>query len=441
MKVTNWGLYPSADAEVRSFTTPRQALAETANWPDFIPRGLGRCYGDSALSEHILDTTKYNRFLEFNGDTGRIKCQAGTSFKEIIDFALPKGWFLPVTPGTKYITVGGAIAADVHGKNHHSEGSFSKHLHELTLLAPDGTAYVCSRSENAEVFWATVGGMGLTGIILDATFTMKSVETAYIVEEAIRTRNIEELFPMFEKSLGYTYSVAWIDCLAKGNNLGRGILLNGEHATKDDLQTQAQKGNPLQVMGEGKLTLPDLFPSFTINPLTTRAFNHVFYSKGNRDHFSHLTNYDAYFYPLDGILHWNRVYGKKGFAQYQFVIPPDNAYDGLVRILEKISHEQMPSFLTVLKYFGEQEGMMSFPMEGYTLALDFPVTDRMFTFLDELDEIVLGLGGRLYLTKDSRMKPEVFRAGYPELDKFLEIKRRLDPQNELQSMQSKRLGI
>ena len=441
MKVTNWGLYPSIDAEVRSFSTPRQALAETAEWPGFIPRGLGRCYGDSALADHILDTTNYNRFLEFDGDSGRIRCQAGVSFKEIIDFAMPRGWFLPVTPGTKYITLGGAIAADVHGKNHHSEGSFSRHLHALTLMAPDGSRYTCSRTENADIFWATIGGMGLTGVILDATLSLKPVETAYIVEEAIRTRNIEELFPLFEQSLGYTYSVAWIDCLAKGNNLGRGILLNGEHATRDDLQTEAQKSQPLKVMGEGKLTLPDLFPSFTINPFTTRAFNHVFYSKGNSDRFTHLTDYDTYFYPLDGILHWNRVYGKKGFAQYQFVIPPDNAYDGLVRILEKISDEQMPSFLTVLKYFGEQEGMMSFPMQGYTLALDFPVTDRMFPFLDELDEIVLSYGGRLYLTKDSRMKPEVFRAGYPELERFLEIKRRLDPNGTLQSLQSKRLGI
>lgn len=441
MKVTNWGLYPKTEAEVKSFSSPRQALSETADWSDYIPRGLGRCYGDSSLSEHILDTTKYNRFLAFDGETGLFKCQAGASFKEIIDFAIPRGWFLPVTPGTKFITVGGAIAADVHGKNHHSEGSFSRHLISLTLLAPDGNSYLCSRNENADIFWATVGGMGLTGIILDATFHLKPVETAYIVEEAIRARNIEDLFPYFEQSLHYTYSVAWIDCLARGNNLGRGILLNGEHATRDDLRTEAQKAEPLKVMGEGKLSLPDWFPSFTINPLTTRAFNHVFYSKGNRDNFTHLTDYDTYFYPLDGILNWNRVYGKKGFAQYQFVIPPTNAYEVLVRILEKISDEQMPSFLTVLKYFGEQEGLMSFPMKGYTLALDFPITDRLFPFLDELDEIVLAEGGRLYLTKDSRMKPEVFRAGYPELDKFLAVKRRLDPNGSLQSLQSKRLGI
>lgn len=441
MKVTNWGLYPSVDADLRYFSSAREAVAETSDWSDYIARGLGRCYGDSALSERILDTTHYNRFMEFDEASGRIRCQAGVSFKEIIDVVLPRGWFLPVTPGTKFITLGGAIAADVHGKNHHSEGSFSNHLESLTLLAPDGSTYRCSRSENPDYFWATVGGMGLTGIILDATFHLKAIETSYIVEEAVRVRNLEELFPMFQESLGFTYSVAWIDCLARGNNLGRGILLNGEHATRDDLQTEAQKAHPLQVMGEGKLSLPDLFPSFTINPLTTRAFNHVFYSKGNRDRFSHLATYDQYFYPLDGVLNWNRVYGKKGFAQYQFAIPPERAYDGLVRILERISEEQMPSFLTVLKYFGDQEGLMSFPMKGYTLALDFPLTDRLFPFLDELDEIVLELGGRLYLTKDSRMKPDVFRAGYPNLDRFLEIKKELDPEGTLQSFQSRRLGI
>lgn len=442
MKVTNWGLYPTAEAEVRSFSSPRQAVAETKDWEDFIPRGLGRCYGDSSLSERILDTTHFNRFLDFDPDTGILRCQSGVSFKEIIDVCLPQGWFLPVTPGTKFITVGGAIAADVHGKNHHSEGSFSRHLHSLKLMSANGTIYNCNREENSDIFWATCGGMGLTGLIVEATFQMKPVETAYIVEDSIRVRNIDELFPLFEESLHYTYSVAWIDCLAKGNALGRGILLNGEHATKDDLSSEAQKANPLQVMGEGKLSLPDVFPSFTINPATTKIFNHWFYSKGNQDKFTHLTDYDTYYYPLDGVLHWNRVYGKKGFAQYQFVIPPKNAYDGLVRILEKIAHEPMPSFLTVLKTFGPGDpGLMSFPMEGYTLALDFPITQRLWSFLDELDEIVLAYGGRLYLTKDSRMKPEMLRAGYDRLDDFLAIKHKIDGGNAFQSMQSRRLDL
>lgn len=441
MKVSNWGNYPIAEAEVRSFASVREALDETKEWEDYIPRGLGRCYGDSSLNERILSTTKYNRFLDFDRERGILRCQAGVSFKEVIDVVLPAGWFLPVTPGTKFVTLGGAIAADVHGKNHHSEGSFSRHLFSLTLMAPDGKIYHCSREENSDIFWATCGGMGLTGVIVEGTFKLKPIETSYIVEDAIRARNIHELFPHFQKSLGYTYSVAWIDCLAKGNDLGRGILLNGEHAKLSDLETDAQKENPLFVKTQGKLSMPDLFPSFTINPLTTKAFNHVFYSKGNMDNFRHITDYDTYFYPLDFIHNWNRVYGKKGFAQYQFVIPPDNAYEGLVKILTLISDQKMPSFLTVLKYFGEQEGMMSFPMEGYTLALDFPMSERLLPFLDELDELVLEYGGRLYLTKDSRMNREMLEKGYPNLEEFMAIKNRLDGGKVMQSMQSKRLGL
>lgn len=441
MKVSNWGNFPVTEAEVKSFSTVREALQETKEWEDYIPRGLGRCYGDSSLNERILSTTKLNRFLDFDRERGIMRCQAGVSFKEVIDVAVPAGWFLPVTPGTKFVTLGGAIAADVHGKNHHSEGSFSRHLLSLKLMAPDGTIYNCSREENSDIFWATCGGMGLTGVIIEGTFKLKPIETSYIVEEAIRARNIHELFPYFQKSLGYTYSVAWIDCLASGNDLGRGILLNGEHATLEDLETEAQKSNPLFVKTQGKLSLPDVFPSFTINPLTTKAFNHVFYSKGNQDNFRHITDYDTYFYPLDFIHHWNRVYGKKGFAQYQFVIPPENAYEGLVKILTLISDQKMPSFLTVLKYFGAQEGMMSFPMEGYTLALDFPMSDRLFPFLDQLDELVLEYGGRLYLTKDSRMNREMLEKGYPNLQEFLAIKKRLDGGKIMQSMQSKRLGL
>ncbi len=441
MKVSNWGNFPVVEAEVKSFSSVREALEETKDWEDYIPRGLGRCYGDSSLNERILSTTKLNRFLDFDREQGILRCQAGVSFKEVIDVVMPAGWFLPVTPGTKFITLGGAIAADVHGKNHHSEGSFSRHLHSLKLLAPDGTIYHCSKEENSDIFWATCGGMGLTGTIIEGTFKLKPIETSYIVEEAIRARNIHELFPYFEKSLKYTYSVAWIDCLASGNDLGRGILLNGEHATLKDLETEAQKSNPLFVKTQGKLSMPDVFPSFTINPFTTKAFNHVFYSKGNEDNFRHITDYDTYFYPLDFIHHWNRVYGKKGFAQYQFVIPPDNAYEGLVRILTLISDQKMPSFLTVLKYFGEQEGMMSFPMEGYTLALDFPMSARLFPFLDQLDELVMEYGGRLYLTKDSRMKQDMFEKGYPNLKEFLAIKERLDSGKVMQSLQSKRLGM
>lgn len=427
---------------MRSFATEAEALQAMQAWPEFIPRGLGRCYGDSSLSPHILSTLKFNRFLEFDREQGILRCQSGVSLKEMLDVIVPAGWFLPVTPGTKFVTLGGAIAADVHGKNHHVDGSFSTHLLRFSLLTPDGQVRECSRSENAPIFWATCGGMGLTGLILEGTFKLKKVETAYIYEESTKTKNLDELYGLFEQSSHFTYSVSWIDCLARGKHLGKGILLNGEHAKLGDLPKERQRQAPLELPRKKKLAIPFNLPSFTINPLTVRAFNALFYAKAKGGQHKHVIDYDTYFYPLDGIHHWNRVYGRKGFAQYQFAIPPANSYEGLKQILEIISGERLPSFLSVLKYFGKSEtGPLSFPMEGYMLALDFPITDKLFGVLDRLDQLVVDLGGRLYLTKDSRMKPEILERGYPRLQEFLSIKQQLDDDKQLQSLQSKRLGI
>lgn len=443
MKVSNWGKYPSTEAEIRNFSSVQDAMQATADWENFIPRGLGRCYGDSALSSHILSTLKFDRFLDFDAENGILHCQAGLSLEEILKVIVPKGWFLPVTPGTKFVTLGGAIAADVHGKNHHSEGSFSRHLISLNLLAPNGEIYTCSREENAEIFWATCGGMGLTGIILDGKFSLKPIETVYIVEEATKTKNVDELYGLFEESKHFTYSVAWIDCLAKGSKLGKGILLNGEHALKSDLVKEKHKAAPLILPKKRKLSVPFNMPSFTINPLTVKAFNTLFYGKAKSGGtHKHIIDYDTYFYPLDGIHHWNRVYGKKGFAQYQFVIPPAQGYDGMLKILNEISKYKLPSFLTVLKSMGPGEkGMLAFPMEGYTLALDFPINQKLFGILDRLDEIVRDCGGRIYLTKDSRMKPGMFEQGYPQLADFLRVKSSLDANGKLASMQSNRLIV
>lgn len=442
MKVSNWGNYPVAEAEVRSFGTPGEAIQVMQSSSELIPRGLGRCYGDSSLSSNILSTLKYNRFLEFDRENGILHCQSGVSLEEVLAVVVPAGFFLPVTPGTKYVTLGGAVAADVHGKNHHSEGSFSAHVLDLNLLAPNGQLYHCSREENADLFWATCGGMGLTGLVLDVRFRLKRIETAYIVEEATKVKNVDALYELFEGSMKFTYSVAWIDCLARGNSLGRGVLYNGEHALKSDLQKAKHRENPLVLAPKRKIALPFKLPSFTINPLTVKVLNGMVYGKAKRGVHRHIVDYDAYFYPLDGILHWNRAYGKKGFAQYQFAIPPATSYDGMVRILKEISSARQPSFLSVLKYFGKGEnGPLAFPMEGYMLALDFPITQRLFPFLDRLDEIVMECGGRIYLTKDSRMKPEVLQKGYPRLPEFLETKARIDGGKQMQSLQSKRIGI
>lgn len=442
MKVSNWGNYPSTEAQVRSFATAQEAMQGLLSSSETIPRGLGRCYGDSSLNAHILSTLKYNRFLDFDREQGILHCQAGVSFAEVLDVVVPAGWFLPVTPGTKFVTVGGAIAADVHGKNHHVGGSFSHHVVAFSLLAPDGQVYECSRAENPDIFWATCGGMGLTGVILEARFRLQRIETAYIVEESTKAPNVDALYKLFEQSMHFTYSVAWIDCLARGRNLGKGVLLNGEHAMVSDLQQGRHLQAPLSLPPKRKLTVPLHLPSFTINPLTVRAFNAVWYAKAKGGQHRHVIDYDSYFYPLDGVLHWNRVYGRRGFAQYQFVIPPARGYDGMVRILQEISAARLPSFVSVLKYFGKGEtGPLGFPMEGYMLALDFPITSKLFGALDRLDQIVLDCGGRIYLTKDSRMKPEMFQQGYPRLEEFLRVKRRLDGGKVLQSLQSKRLGV
>lgn len=441
MKVTNWGLFPTVDADIRSFQSPEDVRALAKPWESFIARGLGRSYGDSSLATHILSTLAHNRFLAFDTEQGILSCQAGVSFAEILDLIVPKGWFLPVTPGTKFVTVGGAIGSDIHGKNHHSEGSFSKHLLEFRLMVASGEILNCSRSENADVFWATCGGMGLTGIILDATFRLKPIETAYIKEDSIKVRSLDEAIAVFDRSLHYTYSVSWVDCLAKGSSLGKGIVLNGEHAKVADLKKEKQKRAPLELPKKGKLAVPFSMPNFLMNKLTIKTFNILFYAKAPRGEHSHIIDYDTYFYPLDGIHHWNRVYGKRGFVQYQFVMPPTPNQEALRKIMSEVARYGLPSFLTVLKWFGEQEGMLSFPMKGYTVAMDFPITPTLFEKLKTLDKIVVDNGGRIYLTKDARMSAETFQDTYPRFEEWLAIKRKLDPDGLFESLQSKRLGI
>ena len=441
-QLTNWGNYPVLEeAEIKSASNPTEAATLAKEWEHYIPRGLGRCYGDSALSENVLSTLALDRMIDFNPETGVLTCEAGVSFESIIQTFLPRGWFLPVTPGTKFITVGGAIAADIHGKNHHSEGSWSRHLHSFRLLTPRGEILHCSKSENKEIFWATCGGMGLTGLLLDATFKLKKVETSYIVQHSQKAENLDAILKLFDENLNYTYSVAWLDVLAKGKKLGRSILYLGEDATQKDLRGTKYEKDPLKLHSSGKFFVPFYPPNFVMNNLTMKLFNIAYYHKTRKKRKTSIVHYDPYYYPLDGIHHWNRVYGKRGFVQYQFVLPPETGYEGLVKILEKISSRGFGSFLTVLKWFGDQEGLISFPKKGYTLAMDFSATPQLFPFLDELDEIVLKYGGRLYLTKDSRMDKKILTEGYEGWGEFMKIKRQVDPEGKMESLQSRRLGV
>ncbi len=436
-KIANWGNYPVIESEVRHFSFDEQLADLVRNTDHFIPRGNGRCYGDASLAPNTISTLQYNRILSFDTATGIFECQSGLTLDRILEVIVPKGWFLPVTPGTKFITVGGAVGSDVHGKNHHIEGGFSNHVTDMDVMIADGRVLTCSPTVHADLFQATCGGMGLTGMITRIRFRLKKIETSFVRQKQIKARNLEELLALFAEYGQYTYSMAWIDCLTRGEQFGRGILIVGEHATLKELN-ERQVRQPLAVAGKPKITFPFNLPSWVLNTLTVKAFNFLYYGKNFKRVIDNVVPYEPFFYPLDSILHWNRGYGKKGFVQYQFVLPLA-AKQGLVRILQRINDEGLGSFLAVLKVFGKQESLISFPDEGYTLALDFPVRKGLFRFLDELDQIVLEYGGRLYMSKDARMKPEVLFRGYPHLEQFKQIIRKYNPSGKLSSIQSERL--
>jgi FAD/FMN-containing dehydrogenase len=436
--VANWGNYPRVEAELKTFSNEKR-LHEIFNETDeLIARGLGRCYGDSSLGRNIATPVGFDRIIAFDEKSGSVTCEAGISLGDLLEIFVPRGWFLPVTPGTKFVTLGGAIAADVHGKNHHKAGNISRHVASMELMLADGSVAACSPDENEELFHATSGGMGLTGVILRATLTLKKIESAYIRQETVKAKNLEELMELFEASSDFTYSVAWVDCLAKGRDeIGRSVLIRGEHAAAGE---HRKKGNPLSPPKKLTLDVPFNMPGFLLNRYTVGGFNSVYYGMAG-DRKTTIVDYDSFFYPLDRIHNWNRIYGRKGFLQYQFVLPKETSGDGIKRILKKTGEKGLGSFLAVLKLMGPEAGLISFPMEGYTLALDFPVTRSLFGFLEELDEIVLGNGGRLYLAKDARMDAAMFKKSYKNSERFIEYKQSVDKSGRFKSLQSARLGI
>ncbi|UZS00134.1 FAD-binding oxidoreductase [Chondrinema litorale] len=434
-QITNWGKFPVINVEEQKFSQKEELDRIVKNNNHFIARGLGRCYGDASLGQEVISTLKFDKVLYFDAINGEITCEAGVSFADILEFIVPKGWFLPVTPGTKFITVGGAVASDVHGKNHHLDGSFSYHINELSIYLADGSIVTCGPNNNKDLFQATCGGMGLTGIILTVKFKLKKIETAYISQKQIKAKNLEEIIELFQQYKGYTYSMAWIDCLKRGKQFGRSIMMAGEHSTIEEVK----KDDPLKFPNKPKLIVPFNFPGFVLNSFSVKAFNFLYYHKNLKRQIENIIPYDPFFYPLDAILEWNRMYGKKGFVQYQFVLPLESSHQGLIDILNRISKKGMGSFLAVLKLFGKQDSIISFPMEGFTLALDFPIKKGLFEFLDELDKIVLSYGGRVYLTKDARMKHNIFWETYPNINRFVEIVNKYNPEFRFSSIQSDRL--
>jgi FAD/FMN-containing dehydrogenase len=427
------------ETEEKSFSSTEQLNDALSNADEIIARGNGRCYGDASLAKNTISTLKYDKILSFDTEKGILECQSGLTLDKILEVIVPKGWFLPVTPGTKFITVGGAIASDVHGKNHHVDGCFSHHVLEMDVLLANGETVTCSTNDNSDLFWATCGGMGLTGIITRTKFDLKKIETSYIKQKQIKAQNLEEVIQLFEEYKHYTYSVAWIDCLKKGKHFGRSILMLGEHAKVEDLDRKKKK-DPLQLPKKKQITFPFTLPSFVLNQFTVKAFNFLFYGKNLKKEINNVVSYEPFFYPLDAVLHWNRGYGKKGFVQYQFVLPLESK-QGLIEILHKISDKGIGSFLAVLKVFGKQDDLISFPREGYTLALDIPIRKGLFEFLDELDKIVLSYSGRLYLSKDARMKSEIFWEGYSNARKFSELVKKFNPSFKINSIQARRLHI
>ena len=441
--LSGWGNWPRQTCRNESAERWNDVSTVTSNSDSVIARGLGRAYGDAALNlgGTVLDLCRLNRLLAFDPETGLLECEAGVSLAEIIDVFLPRGWFLPTTPGTKFVTVGGAIAADVHGKNHHLDGSFGNFVERITLQLADESTVVCSREHDPDLFWATIGGMGLTGIILTAAFRLTPVTTAYCDVEYRRTVDLDSTLEVFQATHHqYQYSVAWIDCIATGRSMGRSVAMLGNHADIHELPSTVRE-KPLALPRRRKKTIPFHFPSWTLNPWSVKAFNTLYYAK-NRDS-RRLVDFDSYFYPLDGVSHWNRIYGRAGFVQYQALFPTETARAGLKSLLKRISESKQASFLAVLKGCGSATpGMLSYLFPGYTLALDFPFRGESTRELFEgLDRIVLEHGGRIYLAKDAMTSAETFARMYPRLTEFQQVKARIDPENRFSSSQARRLQI
>ena len=434
MELSGWGKYPHIDSEVLYPLDPKDVLrriCDTAHSP-LIARGLGRSYGDSALAGRVVSTRYLNHLLSFDESTGVLSCAAGVSFADILSVFLPRGWFPPVTPGTKFVTVGGAIASDIHGKNHHRDGSFTDHVRRLSIATVSDGIVACSPEQRPELFRATCAGMGLTGVILDATFGLKPVKSAYIDATLLKADTLEEALELFTVHQEVSYSVAWMDCVSPGGSRGRCVVMLGEHADQGGLGLGSRRG----------LVVPADLPSWVLNRPVMRAFNALYYKRLKKKRTDRRLHYERFFYPLDGLRHWNRLYGKAGFTQYQFVLPTEASLAGLKTVLGRIAASRHAPALAVLKAFGKgNANFLSFPMEGCTLALDFRLDAGVFDVLNELDRIVLDYGGRVYLTKDVRMSADTLRHSYPDWHALTRVRQAVGADTVLHSLQSQRLGL
>jgi len=449
-------LVPSADEELLTGwgrTSPSRArVARPVDITDItvaldrrsprgvLARGLGRSYGDAAQSggATVIDMTGVKGF-SLDPATATVRADGGASLDAILRAIVPRGFFVPVTPGTRMVTVGGAIAADIHGKNHHGSGSFGAHVRALDLLTGDGRLLTLTPETTPEEFWATVGGMGLTGIIVSATFDVIPIETSLISVDTERGTDLDDVMArMLARDSDYRYTVAWIDSVAAS---GRGVITRGDHARADQLPA-GKRASMRDYDPAVRITAPSLIPSGLLNTLTVRAFNEAWFRKHPRQRADEVQSIAAFFHPLDGVQEWNRVYGPRGFLQYQFVVP-DSGAEVVRTSLEKLARVGAPSFLTVLKRFGPSNpAPLSFPMPGWTLAADVPArVEGLDRVLDELDELVAQAGGRLYFAKDSRQSPEMVRRTYPRLTEWQAVRNRMDPDRVFTSDLARRLEL
>ena len=397
-----------------------------------IGRGAGRSYGDAALAAHVVSALPLRHLLDFDTASGVLKAQAGVTLDEVIRFALPRGWFPPVTPGTRHCTLGGCVAADVHGKNHHRVGAFGAFVDELEMVLAGGDVVRCSRTELPDLFWATLGGMGLTGLIHAVTLRLAPVRSAFIDNLSVRTGSLEETCRLLRETQDrHAYSVAWIDLLARSARRGRGHLLLGDHA----------EGPPLSPLHrDPRWQLPPL-PANLVRRPGLRLLNALYYRRQLRKRSRRRVHYGPYFHPLDGVAHWNRAYGPRGFLQFQFAVPFDSGEEVMAGVVER-TRRAAPCSLAVLKTFGDHPGgPLGFPMPGYTLALDFPRASGIEETLGAAADMVAAGGGRVYLAKDALLTPEQTETMYPRLDEFRAARRRYDPEGRFRSALSDRTGL
>jgi decaprenylphospho-beta-D-ribofuranose 2-oxidase len=444
-QLSGWGRTPTVSSDVATPYTCDDVvqLLGQADGRGVIPRGLGRAYGDAAQRAGglVLDMTQLDSIGPVDRRTGLVVVDGGVSIDQLMRKMLPQGWFVPVTPGTRSVTIGGAIAADIHGKNHHRDGSFCTHVTSMTLVTPTGVLEVTPQSD-PELFWATAGGMGLTGIVVKATVRMLPVESSWVTVDTHRFSNLDDLMSEMEMNdHRYHYSVAWVDCNAGGKRRGRSILTRGDHAGRDRVEHSSSR-DLHQELSRAHLKVPLQAPKGLLNMASVTAFNEMWFRRAPKARLDELQHIGTFFHPLDGVTDWNLLYGPNGFLQYQFAVS-DQHGDVVQEAVDLVRTARVPSFVAVLKRFGPgDEGPLSFPIAGWTLALDFPVGPAALPDLVEaLDDLVLNAGGRVYLAKDSRAHPEQVHKMYPRIPELQSVRDRIDPDRVLQSDLSLRLDI